>query len=182
MYSFTVNKDESLARQQADSQHTPSRTTKKIVVWLCLVVLLGLGVGLGLFAVSSQKPNQAETLPSSVVSAVNFPLYYPKPLPAGWQLNANSPNVFENNVINFSLNNQKAASQVVITEQRKPPVIEEVTKTKKFKTSLGDAYLADLNGHTAGFILADKTLIILSTSGHVADDQLVAIMQNMSAI
>jgi hypothetical protein len=149
-----------------------------------LYAAAGAGVAIILFAIVAgfiamhKSGSQPEGLPAAITSGASIPLYFPHKPPAGFRLIDNSATLNQSDLVSFSLENTKGGKLQVI-EQTKPPIMEEVTKTKEFTTSIGHAYLANLNGHTAGFIVGEKTLVILSEVVPVDDSQLIALMQSM---
>ncbi len=124
------------------------------------------------------QPTQATTQPQSAVAAaatehsLTYPLYYPHTLPTGFQYVPSSLSVPEEHVLTFSFVSANGA-QITITEQPRPALMEEVKKTKKITTAIGDAYIADLEGRTAGFVLTDKTLIIISPDAKEMNDTIL---------
>lgn len=129
---------------------------------------------------SSSSSSVSENPLASIKTEVSFPLYYPDELPEGFELNT-SPVSSQSGIVNFSYAYAGNRSMIV-TEQPRPPIMEQVQKTKTFKTSVGEAYIADLNGHKTGFIVSDKTLVILSNIDDSYVDQLVQLMSSMKKV
>lgn len=115
----------------------------------------------------------------SIKNSANFPLYYADKLPAGFVLKESSASQHEGAVF-YSY--QYNGNDIVVTQQPRPRLMEEVKKTKEFNTSIGKAYIADLEGKITGFIVTDKTLIILSNAAKNDSSALEEIMRNFSTI
>lgn len=112
-------------------------------------------------------------------SKANFPLYYSTKLPAGFTPDVTTLQA-SIDLVSFSYN--FAGGTIIATQQPRPRDIEEVPKTREFKTSIGPAYIADLNGHTTGFAQSDKTLIILSSGDKVSADQLQQMLMSLKPV
>jgi hypothetical protein len=125
------------------------------------------------------KKNQPLEFPSSHITELEFPIYYARETPKGYKLNIKSVKT-NNSILNFSY--KYSSGNLVITEQALPKVIEQVNKTKQFNTPIGDAYFADLNGHTIGFIETGKTLIIISSSSGFNTDEVQKLMLSFKQI
>jgi len=154
--------------------------SKKSVKRLAGAILLALLLLIAGYLVF-HKGNKPAVVDISQLQAakqyVNFQIYYPKPQP-GYMLQPNTVQA-NNGVVSFIYG--YGSDNINISEQAQPPVVEQVTKTRQFSTPAGSAYLADLNGHTAGFIQADKTLVILSSSGNIPD-KLQSLMTNFQRL
>lgn len=146
------------------------------LIFVAVMVLTGVLVWSSKHTASPKSvPTATNEIPKSVISAVNFPIYYPASLPAGYEL---SDARAQGSIVNIYYR-YATSKQLIITEQPRPLNIEEVTKTKEFTTPIGPAYLANLNGRTAGFVRADKTLIILTSSADITTSDLEQVMMNL---
>jgi hypothetical protein len=132
------------------------------------------------YASNSQNPSQFPSALRTAAKNSDFPVYYPTDLPTGFMLSEDS--IGSNGGIvyyNFSYGND---DKLVITQQAKPTLTEEVIKTYEFNTSLGKAYIANLNGNTAGFVIANNTLVILNTSDKIETNDLQQIMVGLQKV
>lgn len=125
--------------------------------------------------VSQQTINPLTTVKNSI----DFPLYYSDKLPSGLTLKENSVSQHEGAVFYSYIYN---GAEIIITQQPRPPLMEEVKKTKEFNTLIGKAYIADLEGKVTGFIVTDKTLIILSNAAKNDSMALEELMRNFAPI
>ena len=113
--------------------------------------------------------------------SVGFPLYHPKKLPSGFTPTKDgSSGTVRGGVVNLTV--ETWGKKVVISQQARPKLMEEVTKTKEWVASIGKAYIANLNEHVTGFIVTDKTLIIFSSADTVDTARLTDLMNSMVAL
>lgn len=153
-----------------------------VIIVLVAAILLLLAAILWLSLTKGDKSNTTETFVEQVAAQdVDFPLYYPKQLPKGFSIDTNSVAAQETKVMSFSISSPDGG-KLLVTEQPRPPIMEEVQKSVDFKTPHGDAYIANLNGRIAGFIRTQKTLIILSVVGKVSTDHLRQVMNQMTPL
>jgi hypothetical protein len=117
---------------------------------------------------------------SGVEGQVNFPLYIPGNLPQGFSVVPYTANV-QNGIVSFKVN-YNSGQKIIVTEQARPQAIEQVVKSRQFTTPAGDGYIADLNGHTTGFIQNSKTLIIFSSALSPDSDVLEQLMTGFKGI
>lgn len=170
------------------SDHISASSNSETVAWLrshLKLIVLGL-VGLAvtcllvywLFLRSDHSGINEATYQQFVSwgKSTTFPVYYPGALPEGYGIETNSISS-KTTTYSFIVTAPNGINLVVI-EQPRPMVIERVTKTKDIATSLGKAYLANLNGQQAGFILTDKTLVTIS-SANASGDQLTQVIQSL---
>lgn len=156
------------------------RIRPKTIIICSVVVVLALIIGLSYKQDNANPakkalPATSNSVPQSVINSVNFPVYYPASLPSGYQFNgAEAQGTIVNLFYSFD-----GSKQLIITQQPKPVLIEEVTKTKEFSTTIGEAYLANLNGRTVGFVRTEKTLIILTSASEFISSDIEQLMLNL---
>jgi hypothetical protein len=102
-------------------------------------------------------------------------------MPSGFKLATNSVATPETNLLNYVIA-YDTGKRLFVTEQPRPPFMEEVQKKVQFTTYIGKAYIATLGGRTAGFIVTDKTLIIVSAPDKIDDARLRQLMTKMASI
>jgi hypothetical protein len=107
---------------------------------------------------------------------VHYPLYYPSPLPVGWKLEDHSLQI-TGEYANFAL--LGTGIKVTVNEQPKPINIEQVKKIKEFDTGAGHAYIADLEGHTVGFLATDKTLVNITGANSSQNTELEELLRSL---
>ena len=174
--------------QQSTTPTSRLRTKKFAVLAVIGVVVVCTVAGV---IVVSRKPTPSTPAATSTISAVQsdlqalksdvkFPLYYPSPLPAGFTYTPSSV-LLNGASISFPVTN--SGHQIQIIQQAKPRLTEELKKVKSFPVLGTDAYIADLEGHQAGFIKTATTLIIFSPVGDSIDvDQLQLLMQSIKPL
>jgi hypothetical protein len=144
-----------------------------------LLALVTAGLGWLLLSSKSEGNRSLHVGLQHAQSGVDFPLYYPAVMPesfyAGGRIDDDSRSV----TFMLTYDNTKP---VVVTQQPRPPLMEEVKKISTFTTPLGEAYIADLNGHKAGFLLTDKTLIIVSSLHDVETVDLKELLDSMGRL
>ena len=109
--------------------------------------------------------------------AAPTPLYAPTPLPPDFEVVADSVGFLEDGVASFSLLYKDKT--VIVTEQPRPRLMEEVSKRVQFTTPEGNAYIADLNGRHSGFLVTTETLIIVSSPDRLGNDQLRQVIESL---
>lgn len=147
-----------------DSKAGTNRTRRLIIGAIGLGAIFTLLIGAWMFFGGGQGVPQV-VLDSKEGSA--YPLFYPQPMPAGYKMVEGSFKQTSTATM-FNVTDDKG-NMVIVTEQQKPPLTEELKQTKQFSTPAGKAYLADLNGRPAGIINADSTLIIASPAADSFD-------------
>ncbi len=169
----------------------PKEETKFSWRWLFItigifILVAGVIVGLRYFKHQASPPPadtssaKVKTQLSDYQRDVNYPLYYPATTPEGFNLVPDATHQ-ANNLIQF--NYAYNGGTVIITEQKQPLVTEELKHTKDFKTPIAkSAFIADLEGHTAGFIRTGKTLVIFNPTGNIDGDKLQQLMQSLQPL
>jgi hypothetical protein len=166
----------SQSSQKAETISINKKTLKRYLAFLFVLIILTGACFIFFRKDKNDKLNDTAAL-KDASQQVNFPVYYAQPLPA-YKVNSNSVGT-TNGILTYSYT--YGNDVINVAEQPNPSVVEQVTKTRKFDTPIGSAYLADLNGHTAGFIQSDKTLIILSSQNNIGD-KLQTLMSNFKKL
>ncbi len=176
---------------EEDAARASKKAGKKmplLIIGIVLIACISSATVTWLLTRPGAKPQTQPTSTRSVIQrtvaqhTVASPLYYPASLPAGFSLTEGSVAVFESNVLTYSIAGVDGKT-ISITEQPRPALIEEVKKTRSFKTPIGSGYIADLEGRTAGFLLTDKTLLIASpASGSINDKLLSDVLSSMTEL
>ena len=153
------------------------------VLSICLIVIILVMLVAGGWMIMSNKSSQKQTLtvvPQSVLDSVEFPLYYPAQLPKDFR--TSSPPQAQNGIVTFNYIYQDD-KQLIMTQQARPKLMEEVKKTKEITLPFGKSYIADLNGRTAGIVVTDKTLVIITSSTKTIDsDKLETFIRSLEKI
>lgn len=152
--------------------------TKRWLTWIIggtALFLVSLLFGFWVFA--KQEPANKEL--TALKDSASFPVYYPKPLPQGFNL-AGTPPSSANNLAIYQIVYKDTT--ISVTQQQRPKIMEEVNKVKQWPAPTGEAYIADLDGHMTGFIKTDKTLIIFSSTEKLEAELLAQLMNSMSQL
>lgn len=159
---------------------------RRLLKWLVIALLvLGVLVAGGWFG--WQKFHDPSPIPKNIRQSVNFPLYYPKPVPVGFRINKES---FSTNgkVVLYSFSYTGSDSKkysLAITIQ---PAISGLTTTSNFNPSdqftvnIGQAYLAEFEIRDSAAITTPKSTLFLNTNGPIASSDFKNFINNMIEI
>lgn len=174
--------------KQQDGHGSPRRVrSHKRKIWpvflaLTLVVLIAGGG----YWLHSSRSNDNKGLDKAArlqfidqQKFADFPVYYPATPPEGYKIDPSSI-MAQGQTFSFTAMAPNGTKLVVI-EQARPPVMEQVTKIKDVTTGIGKAYVADLNGQKAGFIIGKKTLITISAA-NADGNQITALIQSLKLL
>lgn len=149
------------------------------IVGAAAAVALGIGVA---WTATLMSKNDLRTAIQRTAgqNSIKHPLFYPSRLPAGFSSDGGSVTALEGRGIHFTI--VSGDKKIFVTEQLRPRLMEEVTKTQEFTTSIGQAYLTDLNGRLAVFLLAPETLVIVTSSKNAEAGVLRQIAEAMAPV
>lgn len=171
-----------MADKNASLEHTAGRQWLILKFLLGVMLLLALITGtlawLSLSGRSGGHDTLQENLKRSQTSS-GFPLYYPVKMPDSFATEGSIDEVKEQAVVFTLAYDDK---EVVVTQQPRPPLMEEVKKIRQFTTPLGEAYIANLNGAKAGFIVTERTLIIISSQDTIASEDLEQLLRSLGPV
>ena len=147
-------------------------------MWVAAGAVLSL-IAIGAGWILLQPDSLARTREQLVAARAGFPLYCLKALPDGATIPNNSVATHEG-VVMFTLD--KGANHITVSQQARPKFMEEVEKVKEVAVPAGKAYVAKLNTRTVGFLVTDKTLVIVSSIQPMDTDTTAAILENFVAL
>src|SRR6476661_8564066 len=132
---------------------------KKILVMIIAVSILVAG---GISAFTKFQHNSFK-FPKEIASSVNFTLYYPRHLPAGFSLKQDSLKILDNDTVTYIFN-YDSQKEMTITEQAMPANFQStiLTNTKDVENKLGKGYVGTYGNHPVGIITTKKTLIFIN--------------------
>jgi len=161
-----------------------SKTKKNILIVGLLLVVVGVSIGAYLLLAGGPSPSASQTQMKEQLAQyrnqVNFPLYAPNKLPQGYRMKTDSLSA-QNTMVSFILENT-GGSPLIVTEQPRPPIMEDVKKVSDVDSPAGKAYIADLGGRYTGFIVADKTLVVISGAQQSESDKLRELLGSFRAL
>lgn len=169
--SLSMSQEKPHVAKSKKQRSWPWRKLAFIILPLCLII--AIVAGSLLYRNHHKNQSSYAHVFTQLQANSSFPLFSPTTLPPQYTFDENSINN-QGNVISFNL--QTANSKLIVTQQARPPVMEEVKKLTEFTVDGNKAYVADLNGHNTGFILGDKTLVIFSSDQFVDPNQLQSLM------
>lgn len=145
------------------------------------LLLITIGILIGLLLATLARPDTKQILlENSQGKTLQYNLHYPAKIPVGYTVDKDTITIDEETGSFAILHND--GNRLYVTQQKRPLLMEEVNKTREFNTNIGKAYIADLNGRIAGFIVTNDTLIIISSSGEIDVNVLRQLMENMAAV
>jgi hypothetical protein len=158
---------------------------KQWILWTTIIVVLVSLAGASVwFYLQTRKspPVQADARSKleQLKSQADMPLYFPAPLPVGFEAPASEVGFIEDGVVGFTLVQQE--KKLLVTQQVRPSLMEEVNKKVEFTTSVGKAYIADLNGRQTGFLLTSSTLVIITSPDKIGNEQLQQVLESMQKL
>jgi hypothetical protein len=165
-------------RKPARMLESPPKSYKKLIIGIFLVILIIVS---SLFVYFMQAKD-SNPFPKNIRTSINFPLYYPLPLPNEYSLSKTSLKN-SNGIIFYSLNNGKKT--ILISEQTvpsKPPDLAHIEDFKHIAVSAGDAATGLNGGQPTALLLTDTTLITITGLGGVSENNISDTLQNMKLI
>jgi hypothetical protein len=156
----------------------PRRRIRVKPIALALVAVVMAIAAAAFFLIHREDSRKAQFQAAQEV--LSLPIYYPSAVPEGFKLDSSSIRAGRQ-IMQFTLV-YADAKLLIVTEQPRPANMEQVVKTKQFDLAIGKAYIADLNGHRSGFVLAPKTLVIVSGTDNPSGDRLERVMRSLSSV
>lgn len=140
---------------------------KKRYIFICSVVAAAVLLLTGWILLNRAPQNELERQIKDTQASITFSLYYPQRLPTGCTFDDQNGVTANGTLVTFKIACNDATMN--ITEQVRPVEIETVRKIVTLNSSLGQEYVANLDGHLVGFILTDQTLVIISPDQQLED-------------
>lgn len=167
------------SENQSTKKHSSPVRALKLAGFILVILAVGLLLGLLLSGMGG-KDLQTKLTNATQGQSLEYDLYYPAHIPTGYKVEDETITAAE--IATSITLVSDTSNRLTITQQKRPSLMEEVNKIREFDTANGKAYIADLNGRTAGFILAGDTLIIISSSGEIDLNVLRQLMESMTKI
>lgn len=150
--------------------HSPKKRPSSVRALKCagfILVILAVGLILGFFLshIGGDKDIKTKLTEATQGQDLGYDLYFPANIPAGYEVEDET--IIAAEVATTVTLVNSTGNRLTMAQQKRPRLMEEVNKIREFDTAIGKAYIADLNGRTAGFILAGDTLIIINSSGQI---------------
>ena len=142
---------------------------KTYIITASIAVFLLLGSML-VWLLFARSNTDSSPFPKSVTSSVDFPLYYPNPVPPGYTLDKKSIGG-NHNAIFYELSNTAKNLKLTITMQAVPSGFDaaKIVGSSPIPTTItssGTLYNLSIGGATKYMLVGDKTLLFI-TSSHV---------------
>jgi hypothetical protein len=110
--------------------------------------------------------------PKDIRQSVSFPLYYPQKLPPTFRLNQSSFSSTPQ-VVTYSFT-YEGSKQLVVSIQPTAGGVDPNTfnPNDKFTTSIGTAYLVDMDDRTTAAVMGDKSWLLINAPQKISVDTL----------
>jgi len=167
------------------SKHRPSK--KHLFVSGALASLLLFGGGIAYWRLFVWQPAVVNPFNSHISSSMQFPLYYPTQLPAGYRIDTKSVNVPQQGVVVFNMVGPKG-SKLYMSEEARPSTFDLGGFYQKFQnlkeTSVSDGAVAVGRVNSGQTEVAsranNKTWILSNTTANIPLNQLTNMMKSLT--
>lgn len=153
----------------------------EILLLLCAVVVT-CGVIVSTFLVP--RFWHKNPFPSEIMQAATLPLYYPKELPYGYQIDADSFAIKKGLAIYHFQNASKETININIQKLPADFNVEQTfnksfTNRKSVSTVYGTAHIGTLNGKTVANLVDGDTWVMAVYNGPGLEDDLATLMRSL---
>jgi hypothetical protein len=159
-----------------------AKRPRKRKYFLLISAILVCAVLLYFFVINKKN----ETLPAKLTSQVNYPIFYPKPLPSGYNYQKDSAKV-ERGILFYNLAKDK--NTVFVSEQPVPaakPDFASFQKTnsnyRKLDVPAGQALIGVSSTEPFGILLSNTTMVNIHADKQVPLDVMTKLVNNMSSL
>lgn len=156
------------------------KVTKKVIVNAVELTLSIFCIGILINLFVSWRHTIPPALPTEAISSLNYQIYYPTQMPAGYRYKKDSANS-HNGLLFYKF--VRGKNVITVTEQTAPPKSINLYKISggytKLNIPLGDAGVGTSVGNPAVMIITDTTLINITSSKGVAKDQVISLAKKM---
>ena len=148
---------------------------------LKIVLAVSAGIAISILAVGIFLHNRENgPIPRVILSQVNFPLYYPTELPAGFSLDKNSFSE-TSGVVTYVINYDNG-KKLIFNTQALPKDFDFDSfqgNGKKIGSSLGDAYVGSLGNNTVVSVATDKSWLFIGVPSPINTPAMEVILQHL---
>lgn len=126
--------------------------------------------------------NDSQTIPQNITRQVNFTLYFPSPMPAGYTYMKDTA-TFQIGQVYYKFAN--GSKRVTVMEQPMPsqkPNLGLMSGYSIFSSTIGKAAVGETLGQASAVVLTPSTVITLHSVGSVSQDELKTAINNMKNI
>lgn len=142
---------------------------------LALIIMVAIAIaGSWIYHNSHTSP-----IPKNIQQQVNFPVYYPSQLPAGFSLNKKSISVSRNVVVYEIRYGDKEIISVSVQAKPQDFNFDSLSGNQEFTTPYGKAYIVTPGTRTTGSLVASNAWVILNTTQGIGTDQMKSILDNL---
>jgi hypothetical protein len=155
----------------------------KVLITVSIFILLIAGTGLYISLFRDRSP-----IPMRILRSVNYPLYFPDPVPTTYALQKDSLN-YSNGVVSYNFQHVPKDSKIIyVIEQAlpsKPPDLQKLVDLLSFRkidTVVGTAVLGQNEGNQTAILNTNTTLITVTSTKDTPDDITISVLKNMHVI
>lgn len=175
------------AKKESSAISSEKSNRLKILIIIMAVILVGVATTLVVARDQMKHHSQPNSFDSGSISALNYPVYYPTQIPAGYHLNARSISV-KQKILHFYLSN-KNGSTLFVNEQAKSKSFDFTAYRQKIKhlntmsTANGSVFTGTINSGKVevGNFLSNQTWIQVTTNSSVPLSQITTMLEHLSA-
>jgi hypothetical protein len=185
--SLHFGKDGNSAEVTPTNPHQPKRRHFKRTISVAVIVVAVAATVMALYLRLSDNQTTTNPFTAKVQSSVQFPLYYPTSLPAGYTIDSESVTEPHTGVVAFKLVSQNGGIMYV-SEEARPQSFDLGGFYKQFTSYRG---LAVSDGTIAtGYVRSgqteiasranNQTWVLVTTSERVSQNQLIGMMRSLT--
>lgn len=126
--------------------------------------------------------DSSKTIPASITRQVNFSLYFPSPMPAGFTYMKDTA-TFQIGQVYYKF--ADGTKRVTVSEQPMPqkrPDLSLMSGYRIYSSPLGQAAIGTSFGQAAAVVLTKTTVITMNSVGNVSTQQLQTAINNLKLI
>jgi hypothetical protein len=169
--------------QLAPEAHYQTSKTKRRGKMITVAVS-GLLAGAAIFSAGwvLKGSSSSQTIPQSITRQVNFSLYFPSPMPAGYTYMKDTA-TFQIGQVYYKF--ADGSKRVTVMEQPMPakrPNLSLMSGYNVYNSPIGKAAVGDSFGQATAVVLTPSTVITLHSVGSVSQDELKTAISNMKNI
>ena len=155
-------------------------------IWILLIIVMMVVLGIGATTYWLLVGRQASPLPRTVVAQVDFPVYFPSPMPSGYTLKADSAGG-DNNTVYYTLTDGTDKTAITVTIQATPAKFDasQLIGKNPIPTSIspvGTLYNLSTGGSSKYMLTTGKTLLFITSPKEIDGKVIDTITSNLAEI
>jgi len=164
-----------------------TKLRKKTIVLLCITVVFLLCGSVAAWLVHTNRAANSSPFTKEITSGVDFPLYYPKPLPSGYALNKKSVGG-NGEAVFYDLYNSAKKLTITVTLQATPSAFDaaKIIGSASIPTTImpsGTLYNLSISGMAKYmFTTGDGTLIFITATQTIPEATVNTLARNLQQV